>query len=845
MTSHIKTSKVVLEGLKKRTPSTPLERKAMSSENTPTNAFTKIRTSVPMLGKTNSDHVSHVNQLTESKLRLTPNKGLRHPLNSLPDTNSLPTRVGTCRDRKRTLQSSFVESPGMSDLDTRAIVFGIEQLCMRIHPDSALPRSAIRSMWEATTPKTPNSDDTELRAIVSAVQQLGVRLRSDDPLTFEEIRCLWEEASAAEKTLLTLEKANEAAEGFEFPPDIASSDEAKFASVGWDFTALARLRISELAKDRINEAAIRTHIDPADPDFERLLTISRGVRVATAPDFEPNRVPPPLRRKYISLKAPINKSMYKNYTDGKTIILSLECLKYIKDAHFSLIHCNLEPSKLRVITDSSNAPPDTHPLNSVHVKEHAKMLWGKIASVTIDVLIVKIYLFMLAHPGMIFELFKMDMADAFSLFTMHAEDIHLLGFLLTNDLIQFEITGSFGKTDYPYVFSVFTNVVRREGLRRLIDAIMDMYVDDIMGISLAGERTTANLVILKSFVESVWGRGSISDKKTLRSLTSLDMIGYEVDILQQTVRMSQSNRFKMIRVLSRVKEEEGLTILDLMRIASYATRYTKICLVMAPFTCHIYNMLCWRTNLHRQLSLFIPGHKLKAECKWTIQLWRCIITFMELRRDDARFYRTFASFLPQVDTSFRIEFDASLDGAGVIVSKGKLEDWTILRVIRVPFLFNLSYLEHKSSMQNTCEFIAAIIGLTWCVRLGAKDGHVKLMGDSQTALRWAETWSFRAGPSNNAAIVYVALGLKFNVRLDDTVFIRGEDNKICDGLSRDRHPSTLGFAASLYSDDEDEAMSRLVALCTPPNTDTPSNDIVTKWVEAACFADSLESPFEL
>ena len=844
-TSHIRNNKVTTQTQHTTNSPTPCEHNVTSLENTQTNTIMKKRTSAPIRSLTRSDQVRQISKPSTYVPGVTPTGQVKQVPNHLLDTTVRRKGIGTCRDMKRKSQALFEISPDQGDIDTRAIVFGIEQLCMRINPDNALPRSAIRSMWEATTPKTPNSDNNELRAIVSAVQQLGVRLRSDDPLSFEEIRCLWEEASAAEQTLLTLEKANEAAEGFKFPADIALADEEKFESVGWDFTALARLRISELASDRINEPAIRAHIDPEDPDFENLLTISRGVRVATAPDFKPNLVPPPLRRKYISLQAPINKSIYKNYMDGKTIILKRECLKHIKDAHFSLVHCNFEPKKLRVITDCSNAPKDTHPLNSKHVKESAKTLWGKIAPVTIDGIIAKIYLFMLANPGMVFELFKMDMASAFSLFTMHAEDIHLLGFLLTNDLIQFEITGSFGKTDYPYVFSVFTNVVRREGMKRLIKAIMDMYVDDVMGISIAGEQTTANLAILKTFVESVWGKGSISDAKTLRSLSTLDMIGYEVDIIHQRVRMSQSNRFKMIRVLSRIKETDGLTILDIMRVASYATRYTKICLVMAPFTCHIYNMLAWRTNLHRQLSLFIPGHKITRECKWTIQLWRCIITFMELRRDDARFYRTFASFLPHENTTFRIEFDASLEGAGVIVSRGNPDNWSILRVIKVPYSFDLTQFEFKSTMQNTCEFIAAIIGLTWCARLGAKDGRIKLVGDSKTALRWSETWSFRAGPSNNAAVVYVALGLKYNLHLDDTVFIRGEDNKVCDGLSRDRHPSTLGFDNSLYSDEEDEVISRLLTLCAPSNTETLSNDFVTKWVEAACFADSLESPFEL
>jgi hypothetical protein len=175
---------------------------------------------------------------------------------------------------------------------------------------------------------------------------------------------------------------------------------------------------------------------------------------------------------------------------------------------------------------------------------------------------------MQANPGAKFELFKMDMADAFSLFTMHADDIHLFGFLLTDDLIQFEITGSFGKTDYPYVFNVFTNVVRREASRRVLQAVLDMYVDDIMGISIAGDCLTTNLHIIKTFVENVWGCGSISDSKTLRDSETLDMLGYELNIIDRVVRMSQSNRYKTIRVLSRIKEEEGISILDIMRVAS-------------------------------------------------------------------------------------------------------------------------------------------------------------------------------------------------------------------------------------------------------------------------------------
>ena len=747
---------------------------------------------------------------------------------------------------ERTHKRVVVHPLSATSAENRAFVYEVQNLCNRINQGQQVTKDRIKVIWEASTPTENRKDSKELRAIAEAVYSLSARLMPDDPPSMVEIQNLWEEATMAAKTLLTLEKATEEAGGFAFPRDIGDSDMQKFRSVGWDFQALVQLRIGELAKDRLNEEAIRANIDPQDPDFARLVSISKGVRVITAPGFEPNQTPPPLRHKYVSLQFPINKSIYKNYVNGKTIILPREALVHIRDAHFSLVHCNLETTKLRLITDSSNAPPGTHPLNSAFVKDEAKRMWGPIDPVSIEELIIKIFLFMLEHEGEDLELFKMDMEAAFSLFTMLHEDVRLLGFGLTDDLMQFEITGSFGKTDYPYVFNVFTKVIRREVMKRLIQAVMDMYVDDIMGISLAGEPLTRNLIIIKTFVESVWGRGSISGTKTFRNKLCLDMLGYEVNIEKRIVRMSQSNRYKTIRVFARVKEEVGISIVDLMRVASYATRYTKICPVMAPFTCHIYNMLTWRSNLHRQLNLIVPSDKLSVDCKRTIQLWRCVITIMELRKDDARFFRSFASFMPQVDSYFQIEFDASLEGAGVVVSQWTGDEFVTRRVIKLRYPYVLENMTFKSSIQNTCEFIAATVGLACAIKLGAREGRIRLKGDSKSALRWAETWKFRSGPSNNAAIVYVALGLKYHLRLDDIVFVRGIDNKTCDRLSREHHPSELGYDSSLYSDEEDADMSRLLALCAPPTDQDPACDFVTKWVEAASFADSLEeSSYEL
>ena len=115
----------------------------------------------------------------------------------------------------------------------------------------------------------PGPDRT--RSTIYAIQHLCVRLMLESPPSKAEITALVRKAQDAQHRLLTEEQAIREAEGFRFPSDITDKDLAIFKSLKWDFTALARQRISELNGDRISEDSIRRNIDPADPDLPRLL----------------------------------------------------------------------------------------------------------------------------------------------------------------------------------------------------------------------------------------------------------------------------------------------------------------------------------------------------------------------------------------------------------------------------------------------------------------------------------------------------------------------------------------------------------------------------------------------
>ena len=155
--------------------------------------------------------------------------------------------------------------------------------------------------------------------------------------------------------------------------------------------------------------------------------------------------------------------------------------------------------------------------------------------------------------------------------------------------------------------------------------------------------------------------------------------------------------------------------------------------VMAPFSGHIYDMICWRTNL----KAVIPADQLSMEFKDALRLWRCVITMMELRRDDHPFYRTFESYIPLPTKAFVIDFDASIKGAGVIVKKMEGGVWVPVRVIGLQFgaayTAVLAGLQYRSTLQNTCEFIAALIGLACAITYGARDGAIQPGGQQDCA----------------------------------------------------------------------------------------------------------------
>lgn len=121
-----------------------------------------------------------------------------------------------------------------------------------------------------------------------------------------------------------------------------------------------------------------------------------------------------------------------------------------------------------------------------------------------------------------------------------------------------------------------------------------------------------------------------------------------------------------------------------------------------------------------------------------IIFWRAILFLV--RYDEERFRKPLASFA-DVPSTYIIQFDASLSGAGVLW----FERCDGTEVCLGGSIVDIRFLGFKeySAYKNLCEFIGVILGVLGLVKLGVKDKDIEVRGDSVSALTWVETGRHR------------------------------------------------------------------------------------------------------
>ena len=690
-----------------------------------------------------------------------------------------------------------------------------------------------------------NAPRSEVKRHARVVRELLRQLYPGRGFSVDEVEYLvWEAYKSADDDYGEKE-AIEWADGFKFRDGFGECDRIGLEEAGGDLEAYIRLLHSKMSSDggrRLSRESIERLVPPDDPDYDRLLDLVDGIEILTAESFTPNLKPPPLRRKYVRMAAPVNKLMQQLYDKGFIIVIpTREALK-IDGIHFSQTHWALKKGKKygRPIGDASAEEGDFEALNSDEAKAMADEKWGRIKHPTINELCEMVQVQHDRHGPDKTVLFKMDLRGAFHLLFVRPESTCKLAFALTDDLTMLYHTGMFGWSGMPGAFAVVSRVVERlinQGTRSERAAgfrgsdlwSCRMYVDDLMGACHADELDKV-LFRARSIINELLGIGAVEDEKT-ESGRRLDFIGWNLDLDTMTVTLARRNFLKTLHGFLRVDEDGPVTVRTMQTLASWASRYSLICRSLKPLSVDLYSAVRGYNN--PDVRIFLDD-----DAKRAIRLWRACLIALECDHDGLA--RPIRSLAPRV-ADYTIEYDASLSGLGIILSSTPADGSAsrLLKVIKVDLPFDLG---DDSGYQNTVEFMAVVVGMAGLAAIGVQHAGVCIIGDNTTSLAWGKSELYRSYLGRRSAMCCAAISSVSDLQIVDAIHIQGKRNIVCDRLSRGDSIESMGFsAADLLDWRQSPDMSALVALCNPTRPLTSDASVLQLWGESILIARSLSA----
>jgi hypothetical protein len=255
----------------------------------------------------------------------------------------------------------------------------------------------------------------------------------------------------------------------------------------------------------------------------------------------------------------------------------------------------------------------------------------------------------------------------------------------------------------------------------------------------------------------------------------VDFVGWDFDLDTRRMSLSQKNHYKAVYYFFMVNTRKAQSLHTMQALASRETRYATVCRHMRPFTAAFYAMTTQYGNSQSAMR------KMSVLAVMDVQMWRAFLCLLAF--DERNYARSIESFRVQVPL-FRIEYDASLTGLGIVISKrgGMQQDWTLVQYLGMQFPFTIN---GDSSYQNTCEFLAMCAGVFAIWLSGEQHFTYELIGDSMSSLKWSRSAYTKSCLARNSSIGLSLIAIKADAWLNWTTHIPGKQNIICDGLSRD------------------------------------------------------------
>jgi hypothetical protein len=664
------------------------------------------------------------------------------------------------------------------------------------------------------------------------------RLREVFPneATEEHRNQLWNIAETAYRLadeVYSIKEANIWAENFEISDVIVKKDEALFHASMRDLTTMVRTRKEKLSPQRLNQQRIESFTRRDNPERERLLRLAqKGMPLLLRPGFIPNGcgAHPPLRRKYVTVQNAVNKLLFENFHQkGLAFVLTKATAQTIPGLHLSPLSWTEKQGKVqgRPIGDCSDGGREINnePLNSDHTKTASDELWGQIKHPTLEDICLLITDFSISEKVRDDDfnekdlvILKLDLQQAFTLIEFEASDVKYLGMEMSNNRVMFFLCGIFGWTGTPAAFQVLNRAILHE-LRFKLRGKALMYVDDIIIITRKGN-VNFDIDVTNKVCCNLLGDNAIEQKKTEFG-RKIVAIGYEFDLDKGLVTLSQRNIHRTLYAFMSVDFEKSIKVSTMQKLASLASRCSKINVYMKPYVMTLYREYAGRGQ-HTSFTISSPA-------RHVIWFFRILLGLTAICPE--RFSRSLISFRSVIPTII-IEFDASLQGIGILYYLPGAEHDTLIGSCAVD-ITSLGF-GSEARYQNTAEFLGPILGIEGLKELGLTAKSIHLRGDSITALTWASTEKFKGELVSNAASVFILQGILSGVSVGKVTHLSAEENWRTDLLSRGGTIEQL-----LLKDPELMKPKQLdiikqkdiLALCNPRREMNDEKEFRSFWIE--------------
>ena len=650
-----------------------------------------------------------------------------------------------------------------------------------------MDENKIRRVWECMRSVFPEADVSE-----------------------EELLRVAEEAYVAADHNYGVEKAIEWGRDFVWDKEVAVRDVVKLRRNHYNIEAMAREQHTLMASRRLSIERIDKWVSRDDPDRERLVSLAEGMVVLAADEFVPNNRAPRQRNLYMRAKNPVNK-LFQDMWDKELVFIvptiELEGVeKHLHPAGWAPKWSKECGRQIGDVSDHEFGPA----LNSEGAKAKLKEMYSDIHHPTVEDLVEMVNEFAeekRSELGDAFSwddivLFKGDLAVAFTLLFVRPDGVKMFACELTDGLTLFYHTGFFGWTGTPFAFQVITRVLERALRTMKLPGRVKIYVDDLMGVCMKADLIRCRRIITE-LCEGLLGPVAIAEKKWEDSLASgtIDWIGWQLDLGTRKVTLARRNFLKVLYGFCDASENEPMRVIELMKLASWSSRYSMIVRQMRPFSAALYSDTGGTVSRHAFRDLSIPA-------RIAVQMWRVLLGVLNF--DEKRYSRDFSSFGTPA-ASVEVKYDASLEGIGVLLSTIPENRLVGVGAVTLPYDLN-----GDSGYQNTVEFIAGTMGMAGLAQAGFRSVNVRMVGDNRTSLKWGSTERFKGKLCLRSALVFVLVSIAFDFWVTEDVYVPGIENVITDALSRGKKIRELGFRQEdSLSWEDDQALMKLLVLCDP------------------------------